>query len=66
MNAICIKCWNVDAVVKMALDGSKEFECVECGERFTCAEVRDTLAAMNGRWAKLIVWAESYPADDAE
>ena len=64
MNAICIKCWDKDALVKMHLDGSGDFECNTCDETFTCAEVRDTLAAMQGKWAKLLGWAESYPADE--
>jgi hypothetical protein len=63
MNAICIKCWNPDALVKMHLDGSGEFECAECEETFTCEEVKDTLEAMQGKWSKLIGWAESYPKD---
>lgn len=66
MNAICIKCWNPDALVKMHLDGSKEFECAECEETFTCQDVRETMEAMQKGWSKLIKWAESYPADEAK
>lgn len=66
MTAICIKCWDGDALIKMHLDGSGEFECSACDATFNCEEVRDTLAAMQGRWAKLIGWAEAYPADDAK
>lgn len=64
MNAVCIKCWNPEALVKLHMDGSGEFECGECEETFTCAEVRETLEAMQTKWAKLIGWAESYPKDD--
>jgi hypothetical protein len=64
MNAICIKCWNVDAVVKMHLDGSGVFECEECGETFECAEVRETLEAMQKGWGRLLKWAEAYPKDE--
>lgn len=53
MKAICIKCWNPDAVVTMDLDGTKEFQCVECEERFTCGDVRETLEAMKKGWEKL-------------
>lgn len=63
MKAICIKCWNPDAVVRMDLDGSKEFVCVECEETFSCQEVKDTLAAMQKGWSKLLTWAESYPVE---
>jgi hypothetical protein len=65
MNAICIKCWSPEALVKMHLDGSGDFECDECGETFTCQEVRDTLEAVQGKWSRLIGWAESYPKEDA-
>lgn len=64
MKAICIKCWDADAVVTMDLDGSREFECRECSERFTVEEVRDALDAMKAGWDKLIGWAESYPAEE--
>lgn len=64
MNAVCIKCWNPDAVVKMAMVEEWAFECAECGEEFTCEEVRGCLSAMQKQWAKLIVWAESYPKDE--
>jgi hypothetical protein len=63
MDAICIKCWNPDALVKMHLDGSGEFECAECEEVFTCKEVRTTLEAMQTQWAKLLEWAEAYPKE---
>lgn len=64
MKAVCIRCWNPDALVQMDLDGSREFECAECNERFTCEEVRDALDAMKAGWEKLIVWAEAYPAEE--
>jgi transcription initiation factor IIE alpha subunit len=63
MNAVCIKCWSSDAVVKMRLTEEAGFECEECGEEFTCAEVRETLEAMKTSWEKLIGWAESYPKE---
>ena len=67
MNAICIKCWNPDAVVTMDLDGTCDFHCVECDETFTCEEVRKTLEAMQKGWGKLLKWAESYPqAEEAK
>ncbi len=66
MRAICIKCWDEDALVTMHLDGSDTFECAECGEKFSCSDVRDTLRAMRNAWEKLLVWAEAYPKDDAE
>ncbi len=65
MNAICIKCWNPDTVVKMHLDGSGVFECAECDETFTCDEVKDCLEAMQSKWVKLLTWAEAYPAEEA-
>lgn len=61
VNAVCIKCWNPDALVKMHLDATGDFECGECEETFTCEEVRDCLDAMKNQWEKLIGWAESYP-----
>lgn len=64
MNAICIKCWNPDALVKLHMDGSGVFECEECGETFECGEVRDTMEAMQTKWARLIGWAEAYPKDE--
>jgi hypothetical protein len=64
MNAICIKCWDPEALVKLHMDGSGVFECNECEETFACSEVRDTLAAMQGKWAKLIGWAEAYPQEE--
>ncbi|VTU02763.1 unnamed protein product [Gemmataceae bacterium] len=63
MNAVCIKCWNPEAVVKMHLDGSGDFECAECEETFSCAEVKDCLKAMQERWGKLMKWVEAYPKD---
>ena len=63
MHAICIKCWDPEALVKMHLDGSGAFECAECEESFTCEEVRGALDAMQKGWGKLIRWAESYPKD---
>lgn len=66
MKAICIKCWNPDAVVCMDLDGSQDFRCLECDEVFGCGDVRDALDAMQKGWAKLIGWAESYPAEEAD
>ena len=63
MKAICIRCWDAEALVQMDLDGSGEFECEGCNERFTCAEVRQTIDAMRTSWEKLIGWAESYPKD---
>jgi hypothetical protein len=66
MNAVCIKCWDVSALVTMDLDGSREFVCTGCEERFTCDEVNECLAAMQKGWAKLIKWAESYPADETK
>jgi hypothetical protein len=63
MNAVCIKCWNPDALVKLHMDGSGEFECDECEETFTCADVRKTMEAMQTAWAKLVGWAESYPKE---
>jgi hypothetical protein len=63
MKAICIKCWNPDALVSMDLDGTGEFECHACEERFTCEEVRQTLDAMKTSWERLIGWAESYPKE---
>jgi hypothetical protein len=64
VNAICIKCWNPDALVKMHMDGSGVFECAECGEEFKCEEVRETMEAMRAGWEKLIGWAESYPKSE--
>lgn len=64
MKAICIKCWDKDAVVMMDLDGSKQFHCGSCDEDFTCQEVKDTLDAMKQGWSKLITWAESYPQEE--
>lgn len=64
MKAICIKCWNPDAVVSMDLDGSREFCCIECEERFTCEEVKETLEAMQKGWGKLLKWADAYPKDE--
>jgi hypothetical protein len=66
MKAICIKCWDADATVKLHMDGSGDFECGGCDESFTCAEVRDTLDAMKRGWEKLIGWAESYPVEEEE
>jgi hypothetical protein len=63
MRAICIKCWNPDALVTMDLDGTKQFRCTECEEEFECKEVRETLEAMKAGWEKLIGWAESYPGE---
>jgi hypothetical protein len=65
MRAICIKCWDPDALVKLHMDGSGDFECAECDESFTCEEVRETMEAVQGRWAKLIGWVESYPREEA-
>lgn len=64
MNAVCIKCWDTDAVVRMALDGTREFSCAECDETFTCDEVRDTLAALQKGWGPLLKWADAYPTDE--
>ena len=65
MNAICIKCWNPDAVVHMDLDGTCQFECKECGETFDREDVRSCLQAMNAKWERLLKWADAYPEDDA-
>ena len=64
MNAICIKCWNPDAIVKLHLDGTKDLECGECEEVFNCAEVRDCLAVMQGKWAKLLKWVDACPDEE--
>lgn len=63
MNALCIKCWNPDAVVKMSLVEEWGFECAECGEEFTCEEVKEAIEAMQKGWGRLLKWAESYPKD---
>jgi hypothetical protein len=65
MKAVCIKCWDADALVRMDLDGSGDFSCVECQETFSCEEVRATLEAMQSSWGRLIAWAESYPKQEA-
>ncbi len=63
MKAICIKCWNADALVCMDLDGSREFKCQECEERFSCEEVTACLEGLKKGWAKLLKWAEAYPTE---
>lgn len=66
MKAICIKCWNPDALVKLHCDGSGMFECAECGEEFDRDAVHSALAAMRKGWAKLIKWADAYPVEEPE
>lgn len=63
MKAICIECWNQDAVVSMHLDGSKDFRCGECEAEFTCEDVRGKLAAMQQGWDRLLKWADAYPTE---
>jgi len=64
MKALCIKCWDPEAVVNMDLDGTCQFECRECGETFDRGEVRAALDAMRKGWAKLLAWADAYPAEE--
>lgn len=64
MRAICIECWDKDAVVCLDMDGSGQFRCGGCDAEFTCEEVRDKLEAMKAGWSKLLAWAESYPAEE--
>lgn len=64
MNAICIKCWDPDATVTMDLDGSCLFRCRDCDEEFEPSEVRDCLQAMQGKWARLLKWADAYPQEE--
>lgn len=66
MTAVCIKCWNPDALVRMHMDGSACFECAECNETFDTDEVRTCLDAMRTKWAKLLAWADTYPTDDTD
>ncbi len=66
MNAVCIKCWNPDAVVNMDLDGTCQFECRECGETFTPDEVRECLDAMQKSWGRLPKWVDAYPKAEDE
>jgi hypothetical protein len=66
MRAICVECWNPDALVRMSLDGDSVFRCDECEAEFGCDDVRAKLEAMQAGWAKLLTWAESYPAEEAE
>jgi hypothetical protein len=66
MKAICIKCWNPDALVTMDLDGSGKFHCTECEEDFDRDEVRECLDAMARRWKRLLAWADAYPAEETE
>jgi transcription initiation factor IIE alpha subunit len=61
VQAICIRCWNPEAVVVMNLVPDANFTCNDCGEDFTCADVREQLNAMQSKWAKLLAWAEAYP-----
>lgn len=64
MNVVCIKCWDADAVVKLHLDGSNELECNECGETFTCGEVREKLDAMVKGWGRVLKWIEAVPVEE--
>lgn len=60
MGAICIKCMNPDAIVKLHLDGSRDLECGECGEVFKCEDVRAAMDAMKN-WEKLLPLIEAFP-----
>jgi hypothetical protein len=64
MNAICIKCWNPDAMVTMDMDGTCLFHCGECNEDFTPDEVRESLKEMQSKWGKLLKWVDAYPKDE--
>lgn len=64
MGVVCIKCWHEDAIVKLHLDGTNEFECNECGEMFTCGEVREKLDAMVNGWGRVLKWVETAPVSE--
>lgn len=66
MRAICVECWNPDALVMLDMDGSGNFRCDTCEAEFTCEDVRAKLEAMQAGWSKLLTWAESYPAEREE
>lgn len=51
----CIRCGQ--QAMKVKLDDTSAFECAECGEEFTTADVRDVLE----RWAAVLAWVESAP-----
>lgn len=66
MRALCIKCWDREAEVIMRLDGSCQFECNECGERFTPQEVRETLASLQAVWPPILEWIDECPIQPTE
>lgn len=63
MNVVCIKCWSESSLVKLHLDGSEMFECHECGETFTCEDVRGTIQAA-AKWVKVLKWLEAAPVEE--
>lgn len=65
MRAICVECWNPEALVGMDLDGSGTFRCGECSAEFTCVDVRSKLEAMKKGWDRLLKWADSYPKEES-
>lgn len=61
--AICIKCWDADAVVSIDLDGTRDFHCAGCNETFTADEARAAIDGVKKGWEKLIAWVDAYPVE---
>jgi hypothetical protein len=61
MNAICLKCLDPDAVLKLDLADGNTISCESCNEEFSVIDVRRVLDG----WAKLLPWLEANPVRHA-
>jgi hypothetical protein len=52
--AVCIRCGNPEAIVRLNLADVSEFKCDECGEEFTADDVRQFC----GAWQRVLAWID--------
>jgi hypothetical protein len=56
--AVCIRCGNADAIIRVNLADVTEFRCDECGEEYTADDVRQFC----GAWTSVLSWLDQADA----
>lgn len=59
MKLPCPKCGEQEAMIQLDLDDGQTCSCRECDDEFSLDDVREFI----GRWAKMIAWIETMPAE---
>ena len=55
--AVCFRCGDADAVVRVNLADTSEFKCDGCDSEFSAGDVREHLAS----WQAVLAWISTAP-----